>query len=662
LFSPEHSPALLRPGAFSLGCNYWASHAGTSMWRDWRPAQVRADLARLAEHGVRLLRVFPLWPDFQPLRRIYGAGATPGEMRFGDQPLDLGAEGRDGVSREMLARFRTLCDFASEFDQRLVVGLVTGWMSGRLFMPPGLEGRDPITDPLCLRWQMRFVRRFVTDLRDHPAIDCWDLGNECNCMGSAPDADAAYLWTASIAQSIRSADPARPIVSGMHSLSSEIGRTPPDVRGRSNPWFIEDQAELTDVLTTHPYPYWCRHTGDDAITDLRVTLHATAETRFYGDLGGRPAFAEEIGTMGPMISSDRIAADFARVNLCSLWANDCRGFLWWCAHDQTALTHPPYERNNVELELGLLRVDGTPKPVLEEIARFDAFLRGLPFTHLPSRLIDAVCILTHEQDTWPVAYGAQVLAKQAGLEIEFRHAAQPLPEAPVYLLPSLQGICGVPHSLWRELLRRCEAGAALYVSLGDGVLPGFNEAAGVELITRSRARTPLFAELAGEKTRLPLLRAEDLRFEVRDAEVLASRADCASPVFWRRRVGRGWLYVYTAPLEKSLTLEAGAFAPEAPPYWRVYAEFARRHRHERWLPVDSPRVAATEHPLGDERVVVLVHHDPAPLTLDLAPRRGARLLRALRGDVATTADGLVRVRLAAHDACVLLLGPASRES
>jgi len=28
---------LITPGSFVVGANYWASHAGTAMWRDWRP-------------------------------------------------------------------------------------------------------------------------------------------------------------------------------------------------------------------------------------------------------------------------------------------------------------------------------------------------------------------------------------------------------------------------------------------------------------------------------------------------------------------------------------------------------------------------------------------------------------------------------------------------
>lgn len=48
---------------FFVGCNYWASHAGVYMWRDWRPEQIEKDLDRLASCGMTVVRVFPLWPD-----------------------------------------------------------------------------------------------------------------------------------------------------------------------------------------------------------------------------------------------------------------------------------------------------------------------------------------------------------------------------------------------------------------------------------------------------------------------------------------------------------------------------------------------------------------------------------------------------------------------
>jgi hypothetical protein len=88
-----------------------------------------------------------------------------------------------------------------------------------------------------------------------------------------------------------------------------------------------------------------------AVEDLTVVLRdfpftkakATAESRLYADLGGKPCFAEEIGALGRMLCSESVEADVARVNLFSLWAHDCRGFLWWCAFDQDHLAHAPYD-------------------------------------------------------------------------------------------------------------------------------------------------------------------------------------------------------------------------------------------------------------------------------------------------------------------------------
>jgi hypothetical protein len=643
------------PGSFTLGCNYWASHAGTAMWSDWRPEVVREDLRRLAARGLTTLRVFPLWPDFQPITQLRGAGGAPVEVRLGEEPLPDDEVGRAGVSREMSGRFGQFCDLARAEGLGIVVGLVTGWMSGRLFVPPALEGLDPITDAKSIAWQVRFVRALVTEHRGHPAIEAWDLGNECNCMGRAATREQAQVWTASIAHAIRAADPSRPVVSGMHGMGTPAGGG----ESGGNPWMIEDQADFTDVLTTHPYPYWVRHTRSDAVDTPRTTLHATAETRFYADIGGKPCFAEEIGTMGPMVAGDEVSASFARTNLFSLWANDCRGFFWWCAHDQTELAHAPYDWNGVETELGLLRKDGTAKPVLREMSDFAEFLRGLPFKALPRRRTEAVCLLTHNQDDWAVAYGSFVLAKQAGLEIEFRHIQQALPEAECYLLPSLRGPNAVPRRKWLELIGRVKAGATLYVSLGDGIVPHFNEVAGVELLTRATPRGAMEAVFGEGEARLPMTGADDLRFALRDseAEVLATRADTGGPVCWRRRLGAGTILVYASPLEEGVTRSPGAFDDDAPAYRRVYAAFAGKGRGGRWLEAnDEPTVAVTEHAQADgSRVIVMVNHGARARSLAAVPVAGAGLGEVWRGGVAAAGDDALRVEVAAFDAAVFSL-------
>ena len=646
--------SLETPGTFGLGCNYWASHAGTRMWSDWRPEVIADDFAKLAAHGIEWLRIFPLWPDFQPIMRLRGGAGETVEFRIGELPLPEDAIGQAGVSVEMLQRLTTLCSLAEKAGLKLIVGLVTGWMSGRLFIPPALEGLDPITDATSLSWQIKLVRALVGHARDQRAVVAWDLGNECNCMGRAPNRDAAYLWTAAIAQTIRATDPSRPVVSGMHSLTASVG-------GIGNPWLIDDQADLTDILTTHPYPYWTRHTRADAVTGLRTTLHATAETRFYADIGGKPCIAEEIGTMGPMVAGDHESAAFARVNLFSLWANDCRAFLWWCAHDQTHLTHAPYDWNGVELELGLLRVDGTAKPVLTEMKQFADFLRTLPFDRLPRRAIEGVCLLTHNQDDWAAAYGSFVLAKQARLEIEFRHIQQPLPDSGLYLLPSLKGPNCVPRRKWVELLARVRAGATLYLSLEDGIVPHFNEIAGVELLTRAQPCEPLTAVWNDEPdTRLTLAGGDDLRFRENGAEILARRADNRNPAFWKHRYGQGLVYVMVAPIEVQLTLRPGAVdGAAAQPFWRIYRELTASRPTRRWLRTDAPVVAITEHEQSDDhRIVIAINHSGVTRTLSAAVAHQVRIDQVHHGVVESPAPGTIEITLPAHDAAVFAIARA----
>lgn len=78
----------------------------------------------------------------------------------------------------------------------------------------------------------------------------------------------------------------------MHSLSTSINAV-------GNAWFIEDQAASTDVVTTHPYPYWVQHADKQAVNAVMTTYHATAETRFYADIAGKPCIVEKNGLHGP---------------------------------------------------------------------------------------------------------------------------------------------------------------------------------------------------------------------------------------------------------------------------------------------------------------------------------------------------------------------------
>ena len=52
---------------FMLGCNFWDSKSGTDMWINFDEVSLAADLDALMKSGIRYLRCFPNWRDFQPV-------------------------------------------------------------------------------------------------------------------------------------------------------------------------------------------------------------------------------------------------------------------------------------------------------------------------------------------------------------------------------------------------------------------------------------------------------------------------------------------------------------------------------------------------------------------------------------------------------------------
>ncbi|MBT9132386.1 MAG: hypothetical protein DDT32_00904 [Syntrophomonadaceae bacterium] len=612
---------------FMIGCNYWASHAGTAMWTDWRPDVVETDLKQLADAGLQVLRVFPLWPVFQPLVELKPCFGEYREYRFGEAPLPDTEAGFAGVSEEAMGKFRQFADLAEKYGLKSIVSLVTGWMSGRLFVPPALADKHVLTDPLSILWQVRFVRYFVRTMRGHPAISAWGLGNECNCMDCVKTREEAWLWTYAVSQAIRAEDIDRPIISDMHGIK-------PAVKHRQVVWTIQDQAELTDILTTHPYPLFTPYCDLEPINTMRSLLHATVESRLYADIGKKPCFAEEIGTLGPFYAGEKVAAQYIRSELFSLWAHDCHGMLWWCAFDQIDMEHAPYDWIALERELGLIRHDRTPKPVLEEIGRFGRFIRQLPVEKLPPRAIEAACILTHEQDSWGVAYSSFILAKQAGFDLMFCQADENLPDKDLYLLPSLTGAQSFSRRFWLKLLERVKAGTTLYVSLDACILSSFKEVFGLEIQTREKRSDALTIGMTA-LTGAPVIKtAAEFRLNLAplNAEILGAEPD-GNPAFTCAGYGKGRVYLLTAPLEMNLCNELGAFNTDgAQLYWEIYRHIAAPALKQRILTKDSPQIGITEHPLNaQQRISVLINYHPAPVNAKIKLAAGWRIGEILRG-------------------------------
>ena len=600
---------------FKIGCNYWASDSGTEMWKKYNSDTIRKDFAVLKSNGIDYLRVFPNWRDFQPVSVIYGGGhslqkyVAEDETEF-DNPYCL--------SGEMLDRFSDFCGIAEEFDIKLIVGLITGWMSGRLFIPPALYERNLYTDPVAQKFEQKFIAGFVSSFRDKKAIYAWDIGNECNCMDCINNRDEADNWTMMITNAIKANDNSRPIVSGMHSLTLTDG------------WTIQDQAAGTDILTTHPYPFWVNHCAESEITSVQTLLHATCQTKYYANIGKKPCLVEEIGTMGPMVCDEDTAAQFLKVNLYSNWANGAEGVFWWCAHEQINLRFPPYDSNMCETELGLLDENFRAKPVLHEIKRFSDWISTVDFT-LPAAQEDGVCLLTNGQDHWGIAYMTYVLSKQAGANISFAYADEELPDTGLYLMPSICGINALSAHRWNQLKQKVYHGATLYISNHDAILSGFQSFAGVRVRDSKTADESGSFMIDGKMMEYRRSRCFEIVSE--EAEVLAYDEN-GLPLMTSAKYGNGKVIYLNYPLEKNLLDRYDAFSEDV---YEMYQVLFQKSLEKHALRCDNKNVGVTLHCDGARCYAVLINYSSEEIQLKTAIREDYKMVRLIKGNLETLA-------------------------
>lgn len=599
---------------FILGCNYWASNAGIEMWKNWDENAIRDDFKILCEHGVKHLRVFPLWRDFQPVSPLFDGAGIKREYRVHEDKLP---ENNYYLDETMLKRFERFCDIADEFGLKLIVGILTGWMSGRLFIPPALYGKNLYTDSTALMFELKYVEGFVKHFKNKSAILGWDLGNECNCLAKAEDYEVAEVWTGIISNAIRANDPTRIIVSGMHSLSVEDN------------WRIEGQAAYTDMLTTHPYPFFVNHCSKDKFSSMRTLLHATCETKYYADIAGKPCLVEELGNLGPMMCNDEIAGNFLKVNLFSNWAHNSPGVMWWCANDQMMLETPPYCWNMCEVELGLIDKNREAKSTLKEMKKFAEWLKETDIT-LPKAKEDGVLIVTEGQDQWGVAYMSYLLAKEAKVNLKFAYAMDEIPQADFYMLPSVDSMHIMLSTTFNELKERIYNGAVLYISNNDSVISEFKELTGVEIVDSQTSADSGKFTLNGKE--LDYSRTRKFTISETNAKVICSDEQ-GMPILTVCEYGKGKVYYANFPVESMLLELSDAHETNQ---FEIYREIFAEKISEHIADSDCRYIGITEHMAGaNSAYIVLINYSDKTVNTNLKIKDGFSIESVILGDPKT---------------------------
>lgn len=605
---------------FMLGCNFWDSKSGTDMWKNWDAESVAKDLDAMQEIGVEYMRVFPNWRDFQPVKMLYGGGATKKELAFAETEEWL-LDNRDGIDYTMIQHFRDFANMAKERGIKLCVGVVTGWMSGRMFFPEHLNNLNLISDPEALMLQGKFIHGFVSAVQDLDNIVMWDLGNECNNLSWAASRAHAYTWSCFVRNAIQAADPKRrPIASGMHGLDCKWNTT----------WHIEDQGELCDMMTTHPYPSPSVKGDYEPYTRLRTTMVPTAQSEYYSGVSGKPCMIQEQGTFAISMGNRQMTANFIRCQILSAIANNLKGQMFWCGMEHTKLKNAPYRWVMMERELGLVDVDRKPKPVALEVKKMRELIDRLP--DFGAKDTEAVCLLTEGQDKLVASTSCYMLAKEAGFNVQIRNTpVAKLPDAKFYIMPAVKGWDVMDVRVWDMLVEKIQNGAKLLFSYGDNPnMAEFEKWFGLRsngvIVGKPHTAKFSFGEIKYTNPRDNLL-------ESVGAEVLATNEE-GNIVFSRNKVGKGEIYFLGFDVETLAANTTDGFSPDrSQEFYKIYKEFAKGVDENYIITNDNPYIGITQVKNDDGSYLVFaVNYDDRGYDFDYKIKDGWEITEVLYGD------------------------------
>jgi endo-1,4-beta-mannosidase len=239
------------------------------------------------------------------------------------------------------------------------------------------------TEPFVIEAEELQLRTVCGELRDHPAIWAWSLGNEPDLFCQPTSAEIGTRWVERMTRTIKSVDPDHPVLIGLHaaSLDRDVG------------FHVDQIAQVTDLSVMHGYSIYsglARGPLDPDYVPFTCALTAA--------LAGRPVLYEEFGlcTRGidgidepsgyvdmvlpvgvkhrQWFSSEEEGAMYYSNVLPRLKRVGALGAFPWCFadYDPKLWDRPPCDYVIHERTFGLVRADGSLKPmavVVQDFAR-----------------------------------------------------------------------------------------------------------------------------------------------------------------------------------------------------------------------------------------------------------------------------------------------------
>ncbi|MFF9900131.1 glycosyl hydrolase [Streptomyces longispororuber] len=326
-----------------FGVNYTPSQGWFHHWLDFDLDAVRRDLDAIAALGLDHVRVFPIWPYFQPNRTLIRPRAVEQLVALADAAAERGLD----VNVDGLQGHLSSFDFLPAWTQT--------WHRRNLF-----------TDPEVISGQREYLRTLAAALADRPNFIGMTIGNEINqfAAGPHPDPDRiteaqAEAWLRQVLDACEEGAPGR-----LH-LHAEYDAA----------WYQDDQpftpahaARLGAVTAVHSWVFngTAQRHGRDGVATGQHAAYLVELSKAWALDPHRPVWLQEVGAPAPLIPAADAAA-FTETTVAA--ALDCAGLwgvTWWCSHDVSrSLADFP----ELEYSLGLLTNDGEVKPAGAALAR-----------------------------------------------------------------------------------------------------------------------------------------------------------------------------------------------------------------------------------------------------------------------------------------------------
>ncbi|MFW6270363.1 MAG: beta-galactosidase trimerization domain-containing protein [Bacillota bacterium] len=526
---------------FPVGVNYWASHAGHLMWKDWDPNQVKEDMKILEDLGLNTVRSFFITSDLCPY---------PGKI----------------VENE-LEKFKEFLDICEEHNINVFPSIFVGHMSGTNWDIPWRNGRDFCGDTFMIYHESNLVRKLVKRFNDHSAITAWILSNELPNYTGSMKPEKATVWLKAMYQAVKEGDPDALVSPGDGARTT--------AKKNYDGFRVEWIKNYVDYFGVHLYSYFDYENGDN--DDLRLSYQIPCRIR-YVQLD-KPVLLEEFG-VSDLLTSQKKAAGYYRNVIYSSWINGSSGAVSWCSSDFDLKKEVPYEFQPHELFFGIIDKEGNVKATGKELSSFANFAKEYNIKNYnPERAEAAIFIPYWMYEDLPshgsinrllsyrIFEQAFTWSKMAGFELDFIRDLKDIENYKLIILPAIARLKSYQWDIIKEWV---ENGGNLYLSYssanGGLLIPNYKELIGIELdlnygkldmgapgninykvlkefgtIKKGQSISSFICENNNKSAFLPI--------NAKEAEVLMVNKKTDDPILIRNKSGSGQTFFATRPIE-----------------------------------------------------------------------------------------------------------------